>query len=159
MRTDEWYTDEVTARKCFELLEAKTGAIVLLPFDTEKSIYVEIAKELGLNPIYGITDFLEANQYQCDYICTNPPFSLKNAVIKRCFEYGKRSVLVMPLDVLGGLTRRKLFKQYELPKVWLPAGRISYFDQSWTKRPSSNFHSVLLTLNHGQTPSLDWELL
>lgn len=159
MRTDEWYTDEATARKCFELLEAKTGSTVLLPFDTNKSVFVQIANELGLNALYGMTDFIEGDQYECDYICTNPPFSLKNQVIQRCFEYGKKSVLVMPLDVIGGLKRRQIYQQYELPKIWLPAGRISYFDQNWTKRPSSNFHSVLLTLNHGLEPSLDWELL
>ena len=159
MRTDEWYTDEATARKCFELLEAPIGSRVLLPFDTQKSVFVQIANELGLKPIYGITDFIDGGEYECDFICTNPPFSLKNRVIERCFEYGKKSVLVMPLDVIGGLTRRKIYQKYELPKVWLPAGRISYFDENWTKRPSSNFHSVLLILNHRQMPSLDWELL
>ena len=155
--TDEWYTDEETVKKCFDLLNAKHGSTVLLPFDTEKSAFVRIALERGLVPIYGIKDFIEGEEYDCDFICTNPPFSIKNQVIQRCFQYGKKSVLVMPLDVIGGLARRKLFQEYELPKVWLPAGRISYFDKDWIKRPSSNFHSVILTLNHGQSPSLDWE--
>ena len=157
--TDEWYTDEETVKKCFELLNAQQGSKVLLPFDTEKSAFVRIASELGLIPIYGITDFINGDQYECDYICTNPPFSIKNQVIQRCLEYGKKSVLVMPLDVIGGLARRKLYQKYELPKVWLPAARISYFDKDWIKRPSSNFHSVILTLNHGEAPSLDRELL
>jgi hypothetical protein len=157
--TDEWYTDEETVKKCFDLLNAKHGSTVLLPFDTEKSAFVRIALERGLVPIYGIKDFIEGEQYDCDFICTNPPFSIKNQVIEKCFQYGKKSVLVMPLDVIGGLARRKLFQEYELPKVWLPAGRISYFDKDWIKRPSSNFHSVILTLNHGESPSLDWEQL
>jgi hypothetical protein len=157
--TDEWYTDEETVKKCFDLLNAKHGSTVLLPFDTEKSAFVRIALERGLVPIYGIEDFIDGEQYDCDFICTNPPFSIKNQVIERCFQYGKKSVLVMPLDVIGGLARRKLFQEYELPKVWLPAGRISYFDKDWIKRPSSNFHSVILTLNHGESPSLDWEQL
>jgi len=157
--TDEWFTDDATVTKCYELLNAPIGSRVLLPFDTEKSAFVRIAIEHGLTPIYGITDFIDGEQYECDYICTNPQFSLKNEIMERCFEYGKRSVLVMPLDVVGGLARRKLYQKYELPKVWLPASRISYYDKHWIKRPAANFHSVILTLNYGEASTLDWELL
>jgi hypothetical protein len=157
-RTDEWYTDEATVRKCYELLDPMPGSRVLCPFDNEMSQFVKIGKELGHEVIYGITDFVEATEYECDYIITNPPFSMKDLVIRKVFEYGKRAVLVMPLDVLGGIERRKLYQRYEFPKIWMPVRRISYFDKSWIKRPASNFHSILMTLNHGQCSVIEWEL-
>ena len=159
MKTDEWYTDAQTARKCYELLNPEPNSVILCPFDSEQSEFVKIGQELGHVIIFGIRDFLDGGEYECDYICTNPPFSIKDAVIEKCFESAKRTVLVMPLDVIGGLSRRKIYQRYELPKVWLPARRIGYFDENWIKRPSSNFHSVILTLNHGETSTLDWEII
>ena len=157
MRTDEWYTDEQTVNLCLQILDPEPNATILCPFDSEQSAFVKVLKAQGFKVIYGMTDFLEAEQYECDYIMTNPPFSIKNAILKKVFEYKKKTVLVLPLDVIGSKTRHELFAENEYPRIYVPAGRISYFDQNWIKRPSSNFHSIIATFNHGQESSITWE--
>ena len=157
-RTDEWYTDHDIVDKCLEILKPEQGSTILCPFDSEQSKFVITLKAKGFTVIYGITDFIDSDQnYDCDYIVTNPPFSLKDLIIERVFKYGKRTVLVLPLDTMGGKARRKLFKQYEFPQIYVPEGRVSYYDQSWVKRTQSNFHSVIMTFNHNAESKLEWE--
>ena len=157
-RTDEWYTDQDIVDKCLEILDAPQGSTVLCPFDGDESKFVQTLKAQGFTVIYGITDFIDSEQdYECDYIVTNPPFSLKDQVIERVFKYGKRTVLVLPLDTMGGKARRKLFKEYEFPQIYVPEARVSYYDQTWIKRTQSNFHSIIMTFNHKAESKLDWE--
>jgi len=157
-RTDEWYTDQDIVDKCLEILDAPQSSTILCPFDSDESKFVQTLKARGFTVIYGITDFIDSEQnYECDYIVTNPPFSLKDQIIERVFKYGKRTVLVLPLDTMGGKARRKLFKEYEFPQIYVPEGRVSYYDQSWIKRTQSNFHSVIMTFNHKANSKLDWE--
>ena len=156
-RTDEWYTETETVKKCYQLLNPKPGSVILCPFDTEKSEFVKIGQSMGHTIIFGINDFIEGDLYRCDYICTNPPFSLKDKVIEKCFEYGVETMLVMPLDVMGGIKRRKLYQRYGFPRIWMPIRRIAYFDSNWVRRPASNFHSILLHLNHGRESEIMWE--
>ena len=99
--SDEWYTDRDTVLKMLEVFPCKPNSTILLPFDSEKSEFVKVFKELGHRVIYGIGDFLEKN-YEFDYIYTNPPFSIKDKVIERCIESGKECVLILPLDCMGG---------------------------------------------------------
>lgn len=63
------------------------GATVLCPFDTDKSLYVQYGIECGYNVIYNIRDFLDRDvTYEFDFVITNPPFSIKDDVIERCFR-------------------------------------------------------------------------
>ena len=156
-RTDEWYTDQDVVDRAIEILNPKPQSRILCPYDSDASKFVQTLKAAGHEVIYGIRDFAENETYECDYIITNPPFSIKDTVIEQCFKYGVRSVLVLPLDSMGGKHRRKLYRQYEFPQIYVPEGRISYFDQTWIKRPASNFHSIIMTLNHGEHSKLDWE--
>lgn len=90
------------------------GATVLCPFDTDKSLYVQYGIECGYNVIYNIRDFLDRDvAYEFDFVITNPPFSIKDDVIERCLEYGKPTMLVLPMDSLGGVKRHSLFKSFK----------------------------------------------
>jgi hypothetical protein len=153
--SDEWFTGEDTVRLCYAILNAEPGSTVMLPFDSEQSHFVQVGKELGLNVIFGITDFLDSSNYEFDYLVTNPPFSLKDKVIAKVYEYKKPSTLVFPLDTLGGVTRHALFKANGYPEVYIPTRRVNYFDTSWEKKPGSGFHTVIMTFNRGT--GLTWE--
>jgi len=58
-------------------------------------------------------------------IVTNPPFSIKDQFIEKCFGYGKPFYLLMPLAALEGIKRQKIWKQVNL-KVLLPEKRIRF---------------------------------
>jgi hypothetical protein len=149
-KTDEWYTNRQTVHLCYTLL-GFTPLRPLLPFDTDQSWFVKEAQQRGMTPTYGITDFLTKETYDCDAILTNPPFSMKDAVIQRCYEYGVPTVLVLPLDSLGGKRRHEMFTMYGEPVVYVPAKRIAYFDEHWQPKPNVSFHSIIMLLNMGNT--------
>ena len=90
-------------------------------------MYVQYGIECGYNVIYNIRDFLDRDvTYELDYVITNPPFSIKDDVIERCLEYGKPSMLVLPMDSLGGVKRHSLFKSFKsFPKVYCPCDNFS----------------------------------
>lgn len=41
--------------------------------------------------------------YDCDWIISNPPYSNKDEIIERCIEIGKPTILLLPIESLGGL--------------------------------------------------------
>jgi hypothetical protein len=153
--SDEWFTGEDKVRLCYEILQPKPGSTVMLPFDSEQSHFVQVGKQLGLKVVFGITDFLDSSDYEFDYLVTNPPFSQKDKVIAKVYEYKKPSTLILPLDTLGGVTRHSLFKANGYPEIFMPTRRISYFDNNWKKKPGASFHSVILTFNRGT--GISWE--
>jgi hypothetical protein len=154
--SDEWYTDKSTVDKCLELLNPNSKSTIMCPFDSGDSIFVKTLLGLDHKVIYGITDFLYSN-YEYDYLVTNPPFSIKDKVIEKVFQSNKRSVLVLPLDSLGGVKRHTLYNKYEYPHIYIPTRRISYYDKNWKKREGSNFHSVIMVFNHKEKPEVIWE--
>jgi hypothetical protein len=154
--SDEWYTDQATVDKCLELLAPVIGSTVMCPFDSEDSLFVKTLLENKYKVIYNINDYL-TNNYEYEYLVTNPPFSIKDLVIEKVFQSGKRAVLILPLDSLGGVKRHSLYQKYEYPHIYIPTRRISYYDQSWKKREGSNFHSVIMTFNHDEESKVSWE--
>lgn len=153
--SDEWYTSEDTARLCYSILDPKPHSTILAPFDTAKSQFVIIGTELGHEMIYGITDFLTSDHYEFDYALTNPPFSVKDAVIRKVYDYAKPTTLILPLDTLGGVRRHQMYKDFGYPEIYIPTRRIGYYDEEWHKRPGANFHSVVMTFNRGY--GITWE--
>lgn len=47
--------------------------------------------------------------FNFDVIITNPPYSLKNEFLKKCYEYNKSFLLLLPLTSLEGKERCKLY--------------------------------------------------
>lgn len=58
-------------------------------------------------------NFLVDNpDFDYDIIITNPPYSLKDEFIKRCYELGKKFCLLLPITSLEGVERGKMFRKY-----------------------------------------------
>ena len=70
-------------------------------------------------------DFLISNRTDFDCIITNPPFSLKDKWLEKCFNSGKPFALLLPLTALEGKFRHKLYRRYGI-QVILFDGRIQY---------------------------------
>lgn len=57
-------------------------------------------------------DFLKDDPlFKFDVIITNPPYSIKDKFIKRCYELDKPFLLLLPLTALEGKERNKLYKE------------------------------------------------
>lgn len=71
-------------------------------------------------------------------IITNPPYSLKNEFLERCYEYDKPFALLLPLTALEGKQRNELYKEYGIELIVLDK-RINFmknknnvwFNTSW----------------------------
>lgn len=82
----------------------------------------------------------------CDYIISNPPYSLKGDVIDRLFEIGKPfAMLVGVVGLFESQRRFNLFKSHEFEIMYLNK-RVSYFKDYAEQKPSLNppFSSVYI---------------
>ena len=63
-------------------------------------------------------DFLiDKPDFDFDMIITNPPYSLKDEFIKKCYEYKKPFCLLLPITTLEGVDRGNLFREYGIEVI------------------------------------------
>jgi 23S rRNA G2445 N2-methylase RlmL len=66
-------------------------------------------------------DFLDQKPDEnFDFILTNPPYTKKDAFLKRAYELGKPFAFLLPLTTLDSKFRRKLFATNGVEIVLLP---------------------------------------
>jgi hypothetical protein len=83
-------------------------------------------------------DFLKDKMEQpFDMIVTNPPYSLKDKFIEKCYEYGKPFALLLPLTALEGIKRGNLFREKGISVIVLDkridftGKKACWFNVSW----------------------------
>ncbi len=65
-------------------------------------------------------DFLKDDPlFKFDAIITNPPYSIKDKFIKRCYQLNKPFLLLLPITALEGKERNELYKTYGLELIIL----------------------------------------
>ena len=116
---DEFYTPLYAISPIEKYI--KRNSKIWCPFDTEKSNFVKKFKNLGHNVIYTHLDngenFFKTN-IECDYIISNPPYSLKGEVFERLFELGKPfAMLVGVVGLFESQKRFSMFKNNEFELV------------------------------------------
>lgn len=101
--------------------------------------------------ILGGQDFLNYQPLNFDCIITNPPFSLKQQFLERCYKLGKPFGLLLPLTTFETSKRQELFKAYGLEVIFFDK-RINFFTPSG-KGSGSWFSSAWFTngLNIGKS--------
>ena len=109
---DELYTPPEVTKALIKHLPSSFKT-VWCPCDTADSNIVKELEGSGYKVIASHVkdgkDFLEwepSEDYDC--IITNPPYSIKNKVLKRCVELKKPWALLLPLDSLCGSQRFSL---------------------------------------------------
>ena len=71
-------------------------------------------------------DFFNTAVPDCDYIVSNPPYSLKSEVIKRLYEIGKPfAMLVNFQGIFDSRERFRIFKENRVEMLWL-SPRVNY---------------------------------
>jgi hypothetical protein len=61
--------------------------------------------------------FLTDKPVQWDCIVTNPPFSIKEKFIQRCFDLGTPFALLLPLTTLESEKRHKIFREHKIQLI------------------------------------------
>ena len=113
---DEVYTPAYAVEPLFPYLE-KGWTIWELAEATGN-----ISKTLTVNGFHCIAtnyDCLENCPTEFDAIVSNPPYSLKTKILRRCYELYKPFALLLPLTALESAERQTLYKQYGLQLILL----------------------------------------
>jgi len=142
---DEFYTPEYAIKPLLKYLKPKS--IIWCPFDTLDSNFVNLLDKDGHTVINThITqdiDFFE-HYYECDYIISNPPYSMKTEVLERLFKLNKP--FAMLLGVAGIFESQKRFSMFKNNdfEIMFFNKRVSYFKDYNEQKPSLNppFSSV-----------------
>lgn len=70
-------------------------------------------------------DFLIDKPIQFDCIITNPPYSIKEKFIERCFQLGVPFALLMPLTTLESEKRHRIFRDNHIQLI-IPNRRFNF---------------------------------
>ena len=130
--SDETYTPSYAVKPILKYISK--NSIVWCPFDTEESEYVKLFQENGNKVLFSHIDegknffFYEPEEYDC--IVSNPPFSLKDEVLKRLYELDKPYALLLPIPSLQGQKRFPYIKDCE---ALIFDKRINYYKDYKTK--------------------------
>jgi len=144
---DEFYTPEYAVKPILKYI--KPNSLIWCPFDTEQSFFVRILKEYGhtviASHLQNGEDFFKLTT-ACDYIISNPPYSLKTEVFKHLFFLGKPfAMLVGVVGLFESQKRFEMFKDNEFEVMYMNR-RIAYLKDYEDQKPSLNppFSSVYL---------------
>ena len=112
IKRDEYFTPRYAIEPLLPYLVA--GATIYCPFDTKESNFVKVFTEKGFKVIYGdITEgkdfFIEAIP-ECDYIISNPPYSLKADIFSKLNDSGKKWAMLVNAD--GLFDNKKIFQTF-----------------------------------------------
>ena len=107
--SDEQFTPTYAVKPLLEFLIPSQIQTIWCPFDDETSEYVKEFQNNGYKVIatdieHGF-DFFEFEPKEYDIIISNPPFSLKDKILKRLQELNKPFAILLPLPTLQGEKR------------------------------------------------------
>lgn len=111
-KNDECYTPYYAVEPIIKYIPK--DKVVWCPFDEEWSAFVQLLRQNGnvviLSHLRDGYDFLNYEPFYYDIIVSNPPFSIKDQIIKRLYELNKPFIILLPLNTLQGISRYKYFK-------------------------------------------------
>lgn len=137
-QSDEYFTPCEAVLPIIKYIDKgnKSQYIIWCPFDSEESEYVKCIRAAGYKVIATHIDngqnffYYEPDEWY-DAIISNPPFSLKDDVLKRLNELGKPYAMLLPLPTLQG---QKRFDYLQDSEVLIFDKRINFWqDEAHTK--------------------------
>ena len=131
---DEWYTP-VEAVKII-LPYIRGGRRVYCPFDTENSEFVKAFRDgwqVSYSHISTGQDFFKVEKPDADYIISNPPFSKRDAILQRLYEWQIPFAMVFNTNGLfDSKTRSELANKYGAEVLYMYP-RVKFIDSDGNK--------------------------
>ena len=130
-KNDEYFTPAYAVYPIVKRL--KSDSRVWCPFDTKDSEFVRVLVRHRFQVVYGHIrtgqDFFQSDVPECDYIVSNPPYSLKNEVLKRLYEIGRPFAMLINFQgIFDHKERFRMFKQNRVEMLWL-SPRVNYISE------------------------------
>lgn len=150
-KNDEYYTPSYAIEPLLKYL--KPNSIIWCPFDLEISNFVKILRQAGhkvvATHILNGNDFFNAEFVSCDYIISNPPYTLKGKVLERLFALNiPFAMLVGVVGIFESQHRFNLFKNNKFEVMYFNL-RVSYFKDYGNQKEQVNppYSSVFICSN------------
>lgn len=150
-KNDEFFTPTYAIKPILKYIKPDTT--IWCPFDTEQSNFVKELRGGGYKVVATHIeqgrDFFKTEPPECDYIISNPPYSIKGDVLQRLFELDKPfAMLVGVVGLFESQKRFNMFKNNEFEIMYFNK-RVSYFKDYNDPKPSLNppFSSVYVCHN------------
>lgn len=115
--SDETFTPEIAVKPILKYIDK--DKTIWCPFDIKgQSKYIEVFEKNNIKVIASHIDtgqnFFEYEPTEhYDYIISNPPFSIKDMILKRLYELDKPFAMLLPLPTLQGQKRFEYLKNCE----------------------------------------------
>lgn len=127
-KNDEYYTPVYAVYPIMNKI--KSNSTIWCPFDTNESNFVKVFNANNFDVIYGHIetgqDFFYTEVPDCDYIISNPPYSLKGEVFKRLYEINKPFAMLINFQgIFDHKDRFEMFKNNKVEMLWL-SPRVNY---------------------------------
>jgi len=144
---DELYTPSYAVLPILKHIP-KSVKTIWCPFDTKESNIVKVLIEKGYQVIAthieeGLDFF--TTDIKCDLIISNPPYSIKDDIIERCYKLGYPFMLLLPITTLEGVFRGNMFRDCGLGVIVLDR-RVEFMDKKSNYFNTSWFCSTFLGL-------------
>lgn len=145
-KNDEYFTPAYAVYPIVKRL--KEGSRVWCPFDTKDSEFVRVLVRHGFQVVYGHIrtgqDFFQSYVPECDYIVSNPPYSLKGQVIRRLYEIGRPFAMLLNFQgIFDSKERFRMFYENRVEMLWL-SPRVEYTGKGMEKAKRVPFQSGYL---------------
>lgn len=153
-KNDEYYTPAYAVEPVLKYI--KPNSTVWCPFDTDDSNFVKVLEREGhvvINThIESGQDFFKTEIPLCDYIISNPPYSVKLEVLKRLFELKKPfAMLIGVVGLFDSKDKADLFKDKNFEVMYL-SPRVAYFKDYKNPVPISGIPYQSVYLCSGMLP-------
>ena len=135
---DERYTPYYAVEPILEFLPSpQPNCKIWCPFDEDWSAFVQCLRGAGYTVINSSLrsgqDFFSYEPPAWDVLISNPPFSKKDAVLKRAYELGKPFALLLPANSIQGKSRFRIF-QNDIQMLCFDS-RIGFHDKQHMNTP------------------------
>lgn len=132
---DEWYTPAEAVLPILEYIVG--GARILCPFDKSESEFVKILSSRGYkiehSHISEGKDFFELEKPDVDYIISNPPFSKRDAILTRLYEWQIPFAMIFNVNGLFDSRNRYYLAQKYGAETMFLYPRVKFIDQNGYK--------------------------
>lgn len=148
---DEYYTPENAVNMILPYVLRGGYKTIWMPFDKPESNFVKIFQKQGLSIIHGHIetgqDFFEYDRPQGEIVVSNPPFSKRDAIFEKLYQWDIPFALIINFNGLFDSKKRAdIFRNHDV-QILVPRGRMKFFHRDKGLLNSPNFQSVYVC-NH-----------
>lgn len=143
---DEYYSPQNVVDMIVPYISKERFKTIWCPFDKDESNFVKTFLSLGFEVNYGHIetgqDFFAEAHPRGDIVVSNPPFSKRDKIFEKLYNWDIPFALVMNFNGLFDSKKRATIFRKCPPQILVPFGRMKFMHKEKGMLNSPNFQSV-----------------